>query len=98
MAKARGWPTVRLDERTVTPSTYARDPLHETRLECLREATSDVVKRHCARQPQLGASLSLMECLEVEAIAQNHLGDQMIRGMRHADTQPEIHFPFRRKI
>lgn len=98
MAKACGWPTVRLGEKTVTPSTYARDPRYETRSECLREATSDVVKRHCAPLPQLGASLSLMEGLEIEAIAQNHLGDQMIRGVRHADAQSKIHFPFRREV
>src|SRR5215831_2226701 len=42
--------------------------------------------------------VQLRDALEIEAIAEDHLGDQVIRGMRHANTQAEIHFPFRRKI
>lgn len=38
------------------------------------------------------------EVLEIEAVAENHLSDQMICGVRHADAQSEIHFPFRRKV
>src|SRR5215472_8564459 len=33
-----------------------------------------------------------------KAIAQNHLGDQMIGGMRQANAQSEIHLPFRREV
>src|SRR5215469_8961016 len=35
---------------------------------------------------------------EIEAIAKNHLGDQMIGRVGHAHTEAEIHFPLRRKI
>lgn len=36
--------------------------------------------------------------LEIEAVAENHLSDQMICGVRHADAQTKIHFPFRGKV
>lgn len=36
--------------------------------------------------------------LEIETIAENHLGNQVVRGVRHPDAQTKIHFPFRRKI
>ena len=38
------------------------------------------------------------DALEIEAIAENHFGNQMIRGMREADTEAEIDFPIRGKI
>lgn len=36
--------------------------------------------------------------LEVEAVAENHFGNQMIGGMRDADAEAEIDFPLRREI
>src|SRR2546427_7843766 len=35
---------------------------------------------------------------EIEAIAEDHFGNQMIRRVRYAHTEAEIHFPFRRKV
>ena len=35
---------------------------------------------------------------EMEAIAENHFGDQMVCGMGHAHAEAEIDFPIRRKI
>ena len=35
---------------------------------------------------------------KIEAIAQDHLADQMVCRPRHADTHAEIHFPLGREI
>lgn len=35
---------------------------------------------------------------EIETVAEDHFGYQMVRGVRHSDAQTEIHFPFRRKV
>src|SRR5207302_668574 len=35
---------------------------------------------------------------EIEAIAENHFGDQMVCGMGHSHAEAEIDFPIRRKI
>src|SRR5260370_2418568 len=35
---------------------------------------------------------------EIETVAENHLRKQVIRGARHAHTQPKIDFPLGREI
>jgi hypothetical protein len=36
--------------------------------------------------------------LEIEAVTQNHFGDQMIGAAGEADSEPEIDFPLRREV
>src|SRR5215467_11572469 len=45
------------------------------------------------RRVARGGFPQLSWTLEIEAVAENHFGNQMIRGVRHADAQAEIHFP-----
>src|SRR5207248_10515363 len=57
-------------------------------------------ERHLARKKLLRSATDwgYESVSEVEAVAENHLGNQMIRGMGHADAKAEIHFPLRGEI
>src|SRR5437763_16573172 len=57
-------------------------------------------ERHLARKELLRSATDwgYESVSEVEAVAESHLGNQMIRGMGHAGAKAEIHFPLRGEI
>src|SRR2546422_6656432 len=42
--------------------------------------------------------LLLKDASEIKTVAENHLGNQVVRRPRHTHTEPKIDFPFAREI